>query len=49
MSSQTCPGQLQATALLFKDFIKEQTSGPGRMAGILTLPAREMQQQVPEP
>lgn len=42
-SSQTCPGQRQATTLLFKDSIKEQTSGPGRMAGILTLPAQEMQ------
>lgn len=44
MSSKTCPGQRQATALLFKGFIKEQTSGPGRMARILTLPAQEMQQ-----
>lgn len=43
MSSQICPGQHWATALLFKCFIKEQTSGAGRMAGILTLPAQEME------
>lgn len=49
MSLQTCPGQLQVTALLFKDFIKEQTSGPGRMAGILTLPAQEMLQLCQSP
>lgn len=49
MSSQTGPGQHQATTLLFKGFIKEQTSGPGRMAGILTLPAQEVQQLCSSP
>lgn len=49
MSSQTCPGQRQATTLLFKGFIKEQTSRPGRMAGTLILPAQEVQQLCPSP
>ena len=31
-SLQACPGQRQATTLLFKGFTKAQTSGPGRMA-----------------